>query len=72
MSSPIEQLAQQQLPEQAQNYLAALPEAQQNQLAAQVLATMQEKDERVERALSRALDVVPAPLRRTVRKMLFS
>lgn len=72
MSSPIEQLAQQQLPEQAQNYLAALPEAQKNQLAAQMLATMQEKDERVERALSRALDVVPAPLRRTVRKMLFS
>jgi len=72
MSSPIEQLAQQQLPEQALHYLTVLPEEQKNSLAAQVITTMQEKDERVERALSRALDVVPAPLRRTVRKMLFS
>lgn len=72
MSAPIEQLAQQQLPEQALDYLTALPEEQKNSLAAQVVATMQEKDERVERALSRALEVVPAPLRRTVRKMLFS
>lgn len=72
MSAPIEQLAQQQLPEQALDYLTALPEEQKNSLAAQVIATMQEKDERVERALSRALEVVPAPLRRTVRKMLFS
>lgn len=72
MSTSIEQLAQQQLPEQALNYLNSLPQAQQEALAAQVLSTMQEKDERVERALSRALEVVPAPLRRTVRKMLFS
>lgn len=72
MSAPIEQLAQQQLPEQALDYLTALPEEQKNSLAAQIVATMQEKDERVERALSRALEVVPAPLRRTVRKMLFS
>lgn len=72
MSSPIETLRQEGLPEQALAYLTALPEEQQQTLAQQVLNTMQKKDERVEKALSRALDVVPAPLRRTVRKMLFS
>lgn len=70
--SVIETLAQHQLPEQALAYLKALPAEHRETLAAQVLTTMQEKDERVERAMSRALDVVPAPLRRTVRKMLFA
>lgn len=70
--SSLEKLEQEQLPAQALDYLKQLPAEQQTALADQLVATMNEKDERVETALSRALDVVPAPLRRSVRKMLFS
>ncbi len=72
MSTPLQALEQAQLPASALGYLQQLPDEQADKLAQQILDSMKAKDERVERALNRALDVVPRPLRRTVRKMLFS
>lgn len=72
MTTALSRLAQVQLPASALAYLDKLPAAEQEQLAESILASMKQKDERVERALNRALDVVPLPLRGAVRKLLFS
>jgi hypothetical protein len=72
MQTAISRLTQEHLPASALAYLDNLPAAEQERLAEQVLESMQQKDERVERALNRALEVVPAPLRGAVRKILFS
>lgn len=72
MSTAISRLTQEHLPASALAYIDKLPAAEQEELAEQVLASMQQKDERVERALTRALEVVPLPLRGAVRKLLFS
>lgn len=72
MTDAIARLSQEQLPAKALAYLDALPPAHRDQLATTIVASMEAKDARLEKALARALDVVPAPLRRPVRKLLFS
>jgi hypothetical protein len=72
MHPAVSRLAQEHLPASALAYLNSLPDAQQSQLAEQVTASMRQKDERIKRALNRALEVIPSPLRRAVRKILFS
>lgn len=72
MQTAISRLTREHLPASALAYLDNLPAAEQERLAEQVLESMKQKDERVERALNRALEVVPAPLRGAVRKILFS
>lgn len=72
MTTAVQRLAREQLPQAALKYLDHLPQEQQEALAGQLVKSMEEKDARVERALNRALDVVPSPLRGTVRKLLFS
>lgn len=71
MTTAIQRLAKEQLPANAIQYLHQLPLEQQEALAGQLVISMEEKDARVERALTRALEVVPFPLRGTVRKLLF-
>lgn len=72
MSDAVARLQQEGLPADALDYLQHLSEADQERLAEQVLTSMKQKDEQVDNALNRALEVVPAPLRRAVRKLLFS
>lgn len=72
MTAAIARLEQEGLSAEALAYLNKLPADQRQQLAEQLVTSMEAKDERVEQATSRALDVVPAPLRRAVRKILFA
>lgn len=71
MGSSLERLKKEQFPASAIAYLEKLPQAQQQQLADQLVDSMTTKDARVDRALNRALEVVPRPLRGSVRKLLF-
>lgn len=72
MASSISRLQQEGLSAAAMGYLNNLPDEQKSRLADQLVASMEAKDQQVDAALSRALEVVPAPFRRAVRKLLFS
>lgn len=72
MSSSLERLKQEGLPDSALEYLNELPDAARTELANQLVASMELKDSRLEGAMGRALEVVPLPLRGAVRKLLFS
>ena len=64
-------LKQKGLPADALAFIESLPADQANTLADAVLAALASKDARVERAMNNALNVVPGPFRRPVKKMLF-
>lgn len=71
MSDAIAQLKNKGLPSDALAYLESLPAEQQASLADAVLNALNTKDSRVEKAMNNALNVVPGPFRRPVKKMLF-
>ena len=71
MSDSISPLKQKGLPADALAFIESLPADQANTLADAVLAALASKDARVERAMNNALNVVPGPFRRPVKKMLF-
>ena len=71
MSDSISTLKQKGLPAHALAFIESLPADQANTLADAVLAALASKDARVERAMNNALNVVPGPFRRPVKKMLF-
>lgn len=71
MSDSISTLKQKGLPADALAFIGSLPADQANTLADAVLAALASKDARVERAMNNALNVVPGPFRRPVKKMLF-
>ncbi len=71
MSDSISTLKQKGLPADALAFIESLPADQANTLADAVLAALASKDTRVERAMNNALNVVPGPFRRPVKKMLF-
>ncbi|BAP15533.1 MAG: hypothetical protein AOY29_06720 [Alcanivorax borkumensis] len=71
MSDSISTLKQKGLPADALAFIESLPADQANTLADAVLAALASKDARVERAMNNALNVVPGPFRRPVKKMLF-
>lgn len=71
MSDAISTLKLKGLPADALAFLESLPADQAEQLAQAVLAGLHTKDNRVEKAMNNALNVVPGPFRRPVKKMLF-
>ncbi|MGB2247837.1 MAG: hypothetical protein ACPH3N_09210 [Alcanivorax sediminis] len=71
MSDSISTLKAKGLPADALAFIESLPDDQGNQLAEAVLAALTTKDNRVEKAMNNALNVVPGPFRRPVKKMLF-
>ena len=71
MSDSISTLKQKGLPADALAFIESLPADQAKTLADAVLAALASKDARVERAMNNALNVVPGPFRRPVKKMLF-
>jgi hypothetical protein len=71
MSDSISTLKAKGLPAEALAFIESLPADQAEQLAASVLVALQTKDARVEKAMNNALNVVPGPFRRPVKKMLF-
>ena len=71
MSDSISTLKAKGLPAEALAFIESLPADQAEQLAASVLAALQTKDARVEKAMNNALNGVPGPVRRPVKKMLF-
>ena len=71
MSDSISTLKQKGLPADALAFIESLPADQANTLADAVLAALASKDARVQRAMNNALNVVPGPFRRPVKKMLF-
>ncbi len=71
MSDSISTLKQKGLSADALAFIESLPADQANTLADAVLAALASKDARVERAMNNALNVVPGPFRRPVKKMLF-
>ena len=71
MSDSISTLKAKGLPADALAFLESLPADQGNRLADAVLAALATKDTRVEKAMNNALNVVPGPFRRPVKKMLF-
>ncbi|EKF73821.1 hypothetical protein A11A3_11448 [Alcanivorax hongdengensis A-11-3] len=71
MSDSIQSLKNKGLPADALAFIESLPAEQASKLADAVLAAMQTKDRRVEKAMNNALNVVPGPFRRPVKKMLF-
>lgn len=71
MSDSISTLKAKGLPADALAFIESLPTDQGSQLADAVLAALATKDTRVEKAMNNALNVVPGPFRRPVKKMLF-
>ncbi len=71
MSDSISSLRAKGLPADALAFIESLPAEQADKLAQAVLAALQTKDNRVEKAMNNALNVVPGPFRRPVKKMLF-
>ncbi len=71
MSDSISTLKSKGLPAEAMAFIESLPADQGNRLADAVLAALATKDTRVEKAMNNALNVVPGPFRRPVKKMLF-
>ncbi|WP_287961657.1 hypothetical protein [Alcanivorax sp.] len=71
MSDSISTLKQKGFPADALTFIESLPADQASQLADAVLAALNTKDTRVEKAMNNALNVVPGPFRRPVKKMLF-
>ncbi len=71
MSDSISTLKAKGLPADALAFIESLPADQGSQLADAVLAALATKDTRVEKAMNNALNVVPGPFRRPVKKMLF-
>lgn len=71
MSDAISTLKLKGLPADALSFLESLPADQAEQLAQAVLAGLHTKDNRAEKAMNNALNVVPGPFRRPVKKMLF-
>ncbi|MEE3320690.1 MAG: hypothetical protein VX258_08365 [Pseudomonadota bacterium] len=71
MSDALSTLKQKGLPADALAFLESLPAEQATPLADAVLAALDTKDNRVEKAMNNALNVVPGPFRRPVKKMLF-
>ncbi|MCK0154277.1 hypothetical protein MWU49_11235 [Alcanivorax sp. S6407] len=71
MSDSISTLKAKGLPADALAFIESLPADQGSQLADAVLAAVATKDTRVEKAMNNALNVVPGPFRRPVKKMLF-
>ena len=59
------------LPADGMAFIESLPADQASKLADTVLAALETKDARVEKAMNNALNVVPGPFRRPVKKMLF-
>ncbi|MDX1804362.1 MAG: hypothetical protein R3292_09775 [Alcanivorax sp.] len=71
MSDSITTLKNKGLPAEALAFIESLPADQANALADAVLTALNTKDARVEKAMNNALNVVPGPFRRPVKKMLF-
>lgn len=71
MSDSIAALKEKGLPNDVLAFIESLPADKAEQLATLVLQGMQTKDARVEKAMNNAVNVVPGPFRRTVKKMLF-
>ena len=71
MSDSISTLKTKGLPADALAFIESLPADQASKLADTVLAALETKDARVEKALNNALNVVPGHFRRPVKKMLF-
>ncbi len=71
MSDSISTLKSKGLPAEAMAFIESLPADQGSRLADAILAALATKDTRVEKAMNNALNVVPGPFRRPVKKMLF-
>lgn len=71
MSDAIDALKAQGYPAEVLSYVGDLPADQAQALAQAILAAAAIKDERAERSMNNAVNVVPGPFRRPVKKMLF-
>lgn len=71
MSDAVEALKAQGYPAEVLGFVEGLPVEQGEALAKAVLAAATLKDERAERSMNNAVNVVPGPFRRPVKKMLF-